>query len=88
MPRYIYTDDQDHETPIFHGMNEDPVITCTDCGEVMWRRPSKITGVNWGGLPPSQKPDSWVDDFVAGAPERREAFVQEHEAHEERTKNE
>ena len=87
MPEYTYTDKSNHITIAFHGMREDPEIVCVDCGAYMWRKPKSVA-VNWGGLSPSNKPDSWVDDFLSGVPERRDKFVQEHEEHEKRTEHE
>ena len=89
MPNYTYTDDQDHVSIAFHGMLEDPQIICAACGLDMWRKPSHVAGVSWGGLSPSQgeyAPD--IQDFLDTRDESREAFEERHEDHEKRTEDE
>jgi predicted nucleic acid-binding Zn ribbon protein len=53
MAQYLYTDRHNHSQSVTHGMTEEPVITCPDCGEVMHRKPQTFA-VNWNGLPPHE----------------------------------
>ncbi len=65
MPNYTYTDDAGHFLAVRHGIAENPVIACI-CKLIMWRMPSRIAGVNWGGLSPSSamKRSRAVSEFI------------------------
>jgi len=52
MPNYTYTDDAGHFEAVQKGQEENPIIVCA-CGLDMWRMPSLIAAVSWGGLSPS-----------------------------------
>ena len=52
MAKYTYMDEAGHIIEVQHGMTEEPEITCA-CGLRMWRMPSHISHVSWGGLKPS-----------------------------------
>jgi hypothetical protein len=68
-----------------HRMLYTTSIICGTCGAEMWRKPQPVT-VTWGGLAPSGgEPSPAVQELLRTAPERRDAFEAEHEAHENRT---
>ena len=52
MPNYTYTDDAGHFEAVQHGIADCIILICA-CGLDMWKMPSRISGVNWGGLSPS-----------------------------------
>ena len=52
MPNYTYTDDAGHFVAAQHGILDNPIMVCA-CGLDMWRMPSRIANVSWGGLSPS-----------------------------------
>lgn len=75
MPTYIYSDGV-HEQEVFHGMAEDPTVTCIKCKAKMHRKP-QVANVNWNGLPPhlADSRPPVVQKFIDTAPERRAKYL-------------
>ena len=61
MPTYVYGCDKDKSHPrgeVFHGINEDPVIICDECGSTMHRIPQPMRFY----MNPSDVLYSWMDE--------------------------
>ena len=85
MPYYTYLDENKHERIEYHPYGTNPLTTCPDCGEVMWRKPT-APRINWNGLKPSQGEFSpAVRNLVNNEQENREKY-QEKKADYERRK--
>ena len=39
MPIYVYRCEGGHEVEVVHGMMEQPVMACGECGRGMWKKP-------------------------------------------------
>lgn len=75
MPTYIYSDGE-HQQEVFHGMTENPVVTCIKCQAVMHRRP-QVSSVIWNGLPPhlADARPPILKNFINTADERRAKYL-------------
>lgn len=86
MPEYRYRCEDDHRQNIIERMLYSTARFCASCGTIMKRIPW-ATQVNWGGNLPSNPRPPVVEKFLDpnGIAARRDAFAEEHEAHEQRT---
>lgn len=69
---YVYRcADCETEQEVIHGVHDELIIKCPDCGAKMERRPQRVR-VNWNGRKPSRGDWSSAQrEIIEGAPRRR-----------------